>query len=167
MVLDIGDDDLIAFFHECLAKTVRHQVDRLGGAAGENNFLWARRVEQPGNLLPHVLEHYRGVFAQFVRSPTDGAIFFRVELANFFDDAPWLLRSGGVIEIHQRFAVYRLRQHGKIRANLIDIEWRFGSRQGIGLRHASPPIFLKVFHSGPRPHPGTVSSESDCSRNSW
>ena len=82
MVLDIGDDDLIPGIDKFAAETVGNEIDRLGGATGEDNFLFRRRTQKIGDLLPRFLIKLGRPLAQSIRTAAHGSIFLGIKLAD-------------------------------------------------------------------------------------
>ena len=56
MMLEFADNDFIARADVLATVALRDEVDCLGGAADENNFLRIRRAEKLANLLAPGLE---------------------------------------------------------------------------------------------------------------
>ena len=56
VVLEDRQHDLVALADHHAAKALGHEVDRLGGVAGEDDLLRGRRVDEPPHALARVLE---------------------------------------------------------------------------------------------------------------
>ena len=63
VMLHLGEQYDVARFDVLVAPGGRHQVDALGGAAGENDFIRAARVDEFGRAPPCRLESLRGAIA--------------------------------------------------------------------------------------------------------
>ena len=54
-MLEMGKDDFVARLKRTAAIARRHQIDRLGGALGEDDFLFRSGIYKALNLDPRIL----------------------------------------------------------------------------------------------------------------
>ena len=130
VVLHAGDDDLVAGLDRAAAETARHQVDAFGGAAGENDFLDAGRVQKGAHLFPRALVGGGGSLRQQVNAPVDVGVIAGVTPADGVDDRFRFLHRGGVVQIDQGLAVNPLMQDRKIGADAGEVQPGAGGRRG-------------------------------------
>jgi hypothetical protein len=71
VMLQFADDDFIARADVFAAVTLRDEVDGLGGAADENDFLGVRRAEEFADLFAAGLKQFRRARGQRVRGAVD------------------------------------------------------------------------------------------------
>src|SRR5207244_7275959 len=64
----------------------------------------------------------RRVFGKKMHAAVDIGIPLLVIAGDGFDNSSWLLRSGGVIEVHQFLAADLSREDGEISPNLLDVK---------------------------------------------
>ena len=91
VVLHLGEEDDIAGLHEGVAPGVGDQVDALGGAAREDDFLGAAGVEEFPRPLSRRLEGIRGTVAQLVDAAVDIGVVALVVTHQSVNDRAWLL----------------------------------------------------------------------------
>ena len=105
VVLHRRDDDLVAGLHVLAAPGTADQVDAFGGAADEDQFIFAARIQKALGLGAGFLVGGGGALGELVNAAVDvGAVHF-VEAADGIDHRERLLGGGGAIQIHQRLAV--------------------------------------------------------------
>ena len=56
MVLHDREHDLVALADHHAAEALRHEIDRLGGVAGEDDLVLGRRVEEAAHAFARILE---------------------------------------------------------------------------------------------------------------
>ena len=105
VVLEVRDDDLVALADVLQAPALRHQVDRLGRAADEDDLLGRRRVDEARDLLARALVGVGRARREFVRGAVDVGVLVRVEVRQPVDHRLRLLRGRRVVEPDQRPAV--------------------------------------------------------------
>ena len=71
MMLHRRDDDLVAGLEKRPAVTLRHQIDRLGGAAHEDNLLIRPSIDEAAQFAARRLVGRRGALAQMVHAAVD------------------------------------------------------------------------------------------------
>mmetsp|Transcript_9977 Transcript_9977/g.21175 ORF Transcript_9977/g.21175 Transcript_9977/m.21175 type:complete len:443 (+) Transcript_9977:317-1645(+) len=77
----------------------RHQVDRLGRAAREDDLLPRRRVDEGGHLVARAFVRRRRTHRERVRAAVDVGVVARLVRAHRGDDGRWLVRGGGGVEV--------------------------------------------------------------------
>jgi hypothetical protein len=115
VVLHARDEDLVPGLQPRPQEAVRHQVDALGGAAGEDDLALAPGVQEPLHGDARALVSRRGPLAQRVDGAVDVGVVVRVEARHRVDDDLGLLRGGAVVQVGQGFAAHALREHGELR----------------------------------------------------
>ncbi len=68
VMLQLGDEDLVAGSDVSPSPARRHEVDGLGGAADEDDLLGARGVEEAAHRLPRSLPRCRGFLGERVHA---------------------------------------------------------------------------------------------------
>ena len=111
-----GDDDLVARLQESRAIAEGDQVDRLGGAAGEDDLAGCRAFRNLGNSLPARPRNSRSR-ARSASRRRDGRwrIRFRSSACMASMHRARLLRRRGAVEKHQAMAVTGFARIGKSR----------------------------------------------------
>ncbi len=121
-MLQVGDDDLVTGLQVLAAPRVRHQVDRLGGAAHEHDVLRRWRPDEFGNGVASLLVGVGGPCRQFVRGTVDVGVLVRVERHQPVDHHLRLLSGGRVVEPDQRLSVDDLFEDREVRPHRVDVE---------------------------------------------
>src|SRR5690606_20078589 len=124
--LHAGDQDLIAGLQKGARKTVRHQIDALGSALGENHLLARRRIDEALHGVAHVFQTLCRALAQRMYAAMHIGVVLFVVVTDRVDHRLRLLRGGAVVEINQRTTVHGLMQRRELRAQRFDIEGRYG-----------------------------------------
>ena len=106
VVLHLRDEDRVAGFQARQRVTVGDQVDRLGRARGEDDFIARWRIDETRKLVAACLEGAGRLIAERMHGAGDVGIGLPVEMIDRFDDADRLLRGVGVVEIDQRLAMH-------------------------------------------------------------
>src|SRR6185312_2259365 len=122
VMLQVRDDKLVTRLQVLAPPRVRHQVDRLGGAADEHDVLRAGRPDEVGDGVPRLLVGVGGSGRQFVCGPVNVGVLVRVELHQPVDHHLRLLRGGGVVEPDQRLSVDDLFEDREVRPHRVDVE---------------------------------------------
>ena len=122
VVLEPGDQHLVAGLDARPQERVRHQVDRLGGAAREDDLADRAGVDEAADALAGGLERVRGP----LRKGVHAAVHVRVHLLGVapfgVDHRPRTLGGRAVVEVHQRPAVDPLAEDREIGAEAADVE---------------------------------------------
>ena len=165
VMLEDRQDDLVTLPDHQPAEALRHQIDRLGRIAGEDDLAGRGGIEKAADRLPRLL----------VSSPSPAldrkcrprwtlAYSICIGLADRLDHRLWLLRRGGIVEIGQGLAIDLPLQNREVGANRLDI---IGLRRSVSHCRPSLPVArsraagrasLRSVRRGPpggvrRPHP--------------
>ena len=105
MVLKPRDQDFVSCANVAPAPGLCRQVDGLGSAADEHDFVHRRSVEKASNFLAGRFVGIGRAPGEGVRGPMDVGILVFVEGPKALDDAARFLGGGGIVQPHQRFAV--------------------------------------------------------------
>jgi hypothetical protein len=114
VMLEPSNDDFIALADILAAPALCNEIDALGCAADEDDFLCARSVEEAADLFACGFVGVGGASGEFVGGAMDVGIFVGVEVAEAVDDAFWFLRCCGVIEPDEGLAVDALLKDGEV-----------------------------------------------------
>ena len=131
VVLEPGDDDLVACFHVAAAPGLRDEVDPLGCPADEHDLLGRRRVDELAHLVARRLVGVGRARGQRVRAAMDVGVLVRVEGGEPVDDRLRLLRGRAVVEPDQALAMHLLLQDREVVADRGGV---VGPDPGTGLR---------------------------------
>jgi hypothetical protein len=101
-MLEPGNDDLVVPADVPPAPALRDEIDRLGGAADEDDLVGRRCVQEAADLFPGRLVGVGRAGGEFVGAPMDVGVLMQVEVRHTVDDGLWLLGGGGVVEPDQR-----------------------------------------------------------------
>ena len=96
-----------------MLKRSRQQVQRLGGASGEDDFFGFLGVDEISNSLAGVFVGLGRLLAQVMHATMDVTVLVQVIVALALNDAQWFLRGGGIVQINQGLAVNLLVQYRK------------------------------------------------------
>ena len=91
VVLEDGDDDLVAGQQMLCAPGLRDEIDGLGGAADEDDLLGLRRVDETPNRVAGLLIGVGGAGGQLVGGAVDIGVLVGVEVGDSVDDRLRLL----------------------------------------------------------------------------
>ena len=122
VVFHFRNENLVALPDVGPAPGLGHQIDGLGRAAHEHDFLRAARVEERTEGRARALVGRGGALAQSVHAAMDIGVIEAIVVVQRLDHRRRLLGGGGVVEVHQRLAVHHLAQNREIRAHARDIE---------------------------------------------
>ena len=139
VVFERGDQDLVARLEVGAAPTAGDEVDPLGHAAHEDDFLGIARIDEGADLFARAFEIAGRGFAERIDAAVDIGVFRLVAMTHGVDHGPRFLRAGGAVEEDQRFAVHGGRQNGEVGADPRDIEGIIGWDGARGVSHRSPP----------------------------
>ena len=135
VVLEMGDDHLVALLHVAPAPGLGHEVDRLGRAAHPHDGVVRRRVDESAHLLARRLEGVGRAGGQRMRGAMHVRVLVRVEMRQPVDHGLRLLRGRGVVEPDERLAVDVFAQDREVAAEDMRIELaRAGDRRQRELR---------------------------------
>ena len=108
MVLELGNDNLIALANQRITKTASQHIETVGSAFGEDNLFGGLGVNELGDFLARLLVFLRCHLAEVVHAAVDIGIPMAVCLSNSVYHRLWFLRRGSIIQIHQCAIVHLL-----------------------------------------------------------
>ena len=115
VVLQMRDQNFIARPQDRPGKALRHQVDRLGGAAHENDFVARARVDEALQAITRTLVHRRGFLAQGVNAAMNVGVVMPLVIVHRVDHALRALGGGAIVQISQRLAMDQAGQDRELR----------------------------------------------------
>ncbi len=115
MVLQPRNDYLVAGLDESAAIAVHHQIDALGGAAREDDFVLVFGVDEALRLVPCFFELRGGVLAQGMHRTMNIGVLLGLIPHQPVDHGLRHLAACGIVQIHQRLAVDMARKNREIR----------------------------------------------------
>ena len=127
MMLQLGDDDDVAGAEVVEPPRVRDEVDRLGGAAGEDHLALGRRVEERGDRAARALVALGRPLRQPVHASVHVRVLVLVEMPHPVEHLARLLGRRRRIEIGDRLAVDQLLEYGEVRPQAVRVENRGGA----------------------------------------
>ena len=131
VVLEPGDDDLVARLHIAPAPALRDEVDPLGRAAHEHDLFRRSGVEEAPHLVARRLVGVGRAGGQRMRAAVHVGVLVRVEGGEAVDHGLRLLRGRAVVEPDQPLAVHLLLQDREVVADRSGVEGpRSGCRAG-------------------------------------
>src|SRR5438270_8718933 len=140
------------------APAVAHEVDRLGGVAGEDDLLYGGGVDEGGHSAARRLVGGGRLFAQGVDAPMGIGVVPPVVIVHRIDHRRRFLRGGGAIEVNQRLAVDLPSQDREVSLDRLGV-------QRPSVDHAGWPSFIRS---------ATVTDSSvetmvpcSCSQKAW
>ena len=105
VMLHLGQQDPVARLDIGSPPAVAHEVDRLGGIAGEDDLLYGGGVDEAGHSPARRLVGGRRLLAQGVDAPMGVGVVPPVVIVHRVDHRRRFLRGGGAIEVDQRLAM--------------------------------------------------------------
>ncbi len=128
VMLQPADDDLVTGREMRTPPALRHQVDGLGRAAHEDDFVGRSRAQKSPCGFAAVFVRVSGSRRKRVRRPMDVRVLVPVERREPIDHRLRLLRRRGVVEPDERTAVDPFGQDRKIATIPERVERRAGRR---------------------------------------
>ena len=122
MVLHHGHNHLVALLHKLLTERRHHEIESLGSAAGEDNLIHRRGIDKAAHCLSCGLMEVGGLLGEIMHSTMHIGIHIEILNAHGIEHAERFLGGGGIIEINQRFVIYRSRQYREILPYLLYIK---------------------------------------------
>ncbi len=122
VMLEPGDDDLVALSHIAAAPGLGDEIDALGRAAHEDDVLDRRRLQEAANFFARGFIGVGRARRQRMGGAVDVGILIFVEMRQTVDDRLRLLRRRGVVEPDQRLAMHLLLQDREVALDAIGIE---------------------------------------------
>ena len=149
VVLEVAEQDDVARLEPLAAVAVGHQVDALGGVAGEDQLGVAAAADEAADPAPGLLHGLGGLLGQPVGAPVHVGVGRLVVLVHGVEHGPGLLRGGGRVEVDEVTPGGTAPQDGEVLLDPLDVERRRG-RGGGGQRHDSyPSASSRCASSGP------------------
>ncbi len=105
VMLQHGNDDLVALLQVFKGIGLRHEVDALGRAPDKYDFIGAFGMKESCDLRPGAFVGVRRARGQGMRRPVNVGILVLVIVGEPVDDAFGLLRGGRVVKPDQIFSV--------------------------------------------------------------
>src|SRR5262245_19735197 len=127
VMLHRRDEDLIAGLNVLAPEAGGDQVNRLGGAADEDDLLGLTGAEETLDFLPRRFELLGGALAKRMDAAVHVGVVRLVIALHFIDDALRFLCRRGVVEVDQGPTTNLLPQDRKVLADALDVE-RLGRR---------------------------------------
>ena len=130
VVLDGGDDDLVARPDPRAAVARGDQVDALGGAADEHDLARIGGVEEALDADARLLVGLGGLLAQEMHAPVHVRVLQRVVGDERVDHGLGLLARGRVVQVDEGFSVNPLVERRKVLPDPLDVPGGGGGRRG-------------------------------------
>src|SRR5215469_2235924 len=100
-MLELGDQDLVARLEERHAPGIRDEIDCLGRAADEDDFVGRRGVEEAPDGFARALVAVGRTRRQTINAAMHVGVIAAVEFGDAVDYGRWLLRRSGTVEEHE------------------------------------------------------------------
>jgi len=139
VVLEMAEHDLVARLERGAAPAVRDQIDRLGGAAHEDDLLAPAGVQEGAHLVACRLVGIGRSRRQGVGGAMDVAVLVLVEVGQALDDLTRLLGGGRIVQPDQASPIDAFVEDGEIAAHTVEIDRR---RTSTGHRDGGRPGVL-------------------------
>ena len=114
VVLHLCNQHLVACLHLRLTERASHEVDGLGGAAGEHDLLGFSCMDKRTNLLTRRLMKVGGLLRQVVHPTVHIRIHVEILIAHGIQHTERFLCGGRIIQIHQRLSIHFPRQNREV-----------------------------------------------------
>ena len=121
MVLERGQDDFVAGVDELAPVTVHRQVDRFGGAAGEDHLALLARVDEARERAPRLFVFGGGDLRQGMHCAVYVRVLGRLVAHQAVDHLLRHLAGGRIVQIDQRLAARPEFEDRKIGADALDV----------------------------------------------
>jgi hypothetical protein len=116
------DEHLVALVEMGPGVGLGHQVDGLGGAAGEDDLLGVGGVDEAMDFGSGALVGLGRPLGEVVHAAVHVGVVPRVEPRHRVDHRLWLLAGGGAVEVDEGLAVGLLVEDGELLAHALDVE---------------------------------------------
>ena len=113
--------DLVAGFDALAAERIGDEIDGFGGIAGEDDLLFARGVEEGGNLFARILVGLGRLVGEKMQPAMHVGVLRGVSRFEPVEHDTRLLRRGRVVEVDKRLAIDLHRQDRKIRPDAVHV----------------------------------------------
>ena len=143
VMLERGNQNLIAGLKLRSCKALRDEVDAFGRAAHEYDFLRVARIDEAPDVFASAFEGVSCALTQRMNAAMHVRVIVLVVVRYRIDDRARALARRGVVEIDERLAVDLLRQNRKVAPNRggIEAERRWGVEV---CAHGEPPVELEA-----------------------
>ena len=115
VVFHLGDDDFITCFHASLRKGGGDEVDAFCSASCEDDLGGAAGVDVAPYGFASLFVQVGGLLTEEVDAAMYVGVHVQVFVCHGIDDATWLLRGGGVVQIDERVAIDLAAEDGEVR----------------------------------------------------
>ena len=122
MMVEFGDDDLVAGSQELSSVGLCHEVDALGGASHEDDLLARSGIDEPLHLLACLLVGIGCTSREGVGATMDIRVIVLVIVRNLVDDLDRFLRGGTIVQPDQVVTVHLLGEHGEVALDLLRVQ---------------------------------------------
>ena len=137
MVLHDREQDFVTLADMSESEGRRHEIDRLGRGARENNLVDGFRIEKAPHAGARRLKSVGRGICQVVQAAMHVGVFVLVDMRHALDHLTRFLRGGGVVEVDEFLAVRLFRQDREVGAQLFDVV----GAQNIGRRVHRPLLW--------------------------
>ena len=120
-MLHARDEDDVPCTQVLRPPGVRHEVDALCGATGENDLVLRGGSDEMGDLFACGLKGLRGAVAQLMQCAVHIGVVPLVVVRERLNDGAWLLATGGIVQIHQRVPMHLLIEDGEVRTYSVPV----------------------------------------------
>ena len=122
MVLQDGNDDVIALANDQTAKTLGDQIDGVGCITRKDNLVARRCIQEPSDAFPGIFKGLCRGIRQVMQPAMHIGIFFRISRLDPIQHYFRLLCRCTIVEIGQRLVtIDRSGQNRKIRPDFFDV----------------------------------------------
>ena len=105
VMFQLGEQNFVARLQVLQRPSCRDEVDALGGAAGEDDFLRGAGVDELRDAFARGFVGAGRTIAQFMNTPVNVGVVVLVVALDRIKDGTGLLRCGGAVEVDERMAV--------------------------------------------------------------
>jgi hypothetical protein len=130
VVLECGDEDLIAGAEAWPRVRLRDQIDALGGAAREDDLARRAGIDEAAHTLARTLERGRRRLAQGMHAAVHVGVRVHLVVVHRADHLQRALRGGGAVQVHQGMPVHAGAEDGKVAPHALDVERGQGGSAG-------------------------------------
>ena len=117
VVLEVGDQHLIASSQVRMTPGLSHQVDGFGGTARKDDLAGRARIDKAAHGFTRAFKSARGCLAETMYAAVHIGMRGGGVGIDRIEHGAWLLRRGGTVQVHQRLTVQFAPQDRKIGAH--------------------------------------------------
>ena len=99
-----------------------HQVDALGGAAGEDDLLDATGIDVSTHLFARGFDQVGGLLRQGVHTTVYIGLVAMIHLVDGIDHTAWRQRCGGIVQIDERPPLDLAIKDGILGSDFVDVQ---------------------------------------------